>query len=377
MSAAFANASAPDSTIKVKPKQVAPPPVAQSWKAPMRMSLDGAADGVPYGLHLVGIDDKTVTLQWNNPEPMDGYYDDFEGHSDFVINSPGTVGWDFLDMDNAYTYTWAATSFPNQGSKMAFIVMNVDKTSPAVAEYPGANPYSGSKMLVDFAVDGGNNDFIISPELNFSEDFQISFRAKSYNNTYGLERVRVGYSTTGKRASDFVWVSEGDYVEVPAEWTLMSYSIPKEAKYVTINCVSQEAFMLFIDDIFVGTNKIRPMAASANKLKGFNLYRGSQKLNSELITDMVYSDNVPEYGDYTYSVTAVYSDGTESAKSTVLDVNVPDILLLPFEEDFSTWVLDADKWSTPVDDKGNPSKWSVDYYTYGLLIRAPLTSILR
>lgn len=367
MSVAFVNMSASDSIKKVKPKQVAPPPAAQSWKAPERMSLAGAADGVPYGLHLVGIDNKTVTLQWNNPEPMDGYFDDFEGHSDFVINSPGSVGWDYLDMDNAETYTWSATSFPNQGNKMAFIIMNVDKTSPSVADNPGAKPYSGSKMLADFTVDGGNNDFIISPALNFSEDFQISFRAKSYNDSYGLERIRVGYSTTGKRASDFVWVSAGDYVEVPTEWTLMSYSIPKEAKYVTINCVSQEAFMLFIDDIFIGTNKIRPMAASSNKLQGFNLYRGSQKVNSELITDMVYSDIVPDYGDYTYSVTAVYADGTESAKSNVVDVNVPDIRLLPFEDDFSSWIFDEKKWSAPVDSKGNPSKWSVDYYTYGLV----------
>ena len=288
MSAALANASVSDTIKKVKPKQVAPPPTAQSWKTLDRLSLEGAADGVPYGLHLVGVEDKTVTLQWNNPEPMDGYFDDFEGHSDFVVNSSGNIGWDYLDMDNAYTYTWTATSFPNQGGKMAFMVMNVDKTSPSVADYPAARPYSGSKMLADFAVDGGNNDFIISPELSFSEDFQISFRAKSYTESYGLERVRVGYSTTGKRASDFVWVSEGDYIEVPAEWTLISYSIPKEAKYVTINCVSQDAFILFIDDIFVGTNKIRPRAASGNKLNGFNLYRGTQKVNSELIKDMVY-----------------------------------------------------------------------------------------
>ena len=367
MSAALANASVSDTIKKVKPKQVAPPPTAQSWKTLDRLSLEGAADGVPYGLHLVGVEDKTVTLQWNNPEPMDGYFDDFEGHSDFVVNSSGNIGWDYLDMDNAYTYTWTATSFPNQGGKMAFMVMNVDKTSPSVADYPAARPYSGSKMLADFAVDGGNNDFIISPELSFSEDFQISFRAKSYTESYGLERVRVGYSTTGKRASDFVWVSEGDYIEVPAEWTLISYSIPKEAKYVTINCVSQDAFILFIDDIFVGTNKIRPRAASGNKLNGFNLYRGTQKVNSELIKDMVYADIVPEYGDYTYSVSAVYSDGTESAKSAVLSVNVPDIRLLPFEEDFSTWVLDADKWSTPVDSISEPVKWSVDYYTYGLV----------
>lgn len=368
MSMAAIGLLANDSVEKVKPKQVAPPPAAQSWEAPVRQSLSGTEDGVPDGLHVVDIDNKAITLQWNNPEPMDGYFDDFEGHSDFVVNSPGSVGWDYLDMDNANTYTWSATSFPNQGSKMAFIVFNVAKTSPSIADYPDAKPYSGNKMLVFFAAqDQSNNDYIISPELSFTEDFQVSFRARSYTDKYGLERIRVGYSTTGKLVSDFIWVSEGDYEEVPAAWTLKSYTIPKEAKYVTVNCVSNEAFMLFIDDLFVGTNQIRPKANAVNKLIGFNLYRNSEKINTELLTEMVYVDEVPDYGDYTYEVSAVYANDSESAHSKALLVNVPDIRLLPFEDDFSSWVLDEDKWSTPVDDKGNASKWSLDYYTYGLV----------
>ena len=368
MSVATIGLLANDSVEKVKPKFIAPPPAAQYWEAPVRQSLSGTDDGIPDGLHVVGIDNKMVTLQWNNPEPMDGYFDDFEGHSDFVINSPGSVGWDYLDIDNANTYTWSATSFPNQGAKMSFIVFNVAETSPSVADYPDAKPYSGNKMLAAFSsLDVPNNDYIISPELNFTEDFQVSFRARSYNNQYGLERIRVGYSTTGKRASDFVWVSEGDYEEVPAAWTLKSYSIPKEAKYVTVNCVSDEAFMLFIDDLFVGANWVRPRANATRKLIGFNLYRNSTKVNTELLTEMIYTDEVPDYGDYTYSVTAVYSDESESGYSEELAVNVPDIRLLPFEDDFSSWVLDEDKWSTPVDEKGNPSKWDIDYYTYGLV----------
>lgn len=368
MSVAAIGLLADDNVEKVKPAQVAPPPAAQYWEAPVRQSLNGTADGVPDGLHLVGVDDKAVTLRWNNPEPMDGYFDDFEGHSDFVVNSRGAVGWDYLDMDNANTVTWAATSFPNQGSKMAFIVFNVARTSPSVADNPNIQPYSGDKMLATFAVlDQQNNDYLISPGLSFTEDFQISFRARSYNDTYGLERIRVGYSTTGKRASDFVWVSEGDYEEVPVAWTLKSYRIPKEAKYVTVNCVSDDAFMLFIDDLFIGTNQVRPKANTRNKLIGFNLYRNSEKVNSELLTEVVYTDEVPDYGDYVYEVSAVYADNSESARSETVSVNVPDIRLLPFEDDFSSWVLDGEKWSTPVDDKGNASKWDIDYYSYGLV----------
>ena len=352
---------------KIKPTHHTPPPAEQNALPPTPLRLSGAEDGIPYGLSLTGIDNKEVSLRWNNPEPTNGYFEDFESHSDFVINSPGSIGWDYLDMDNEYTATWAATTFPNQGQKMAYIIMNPSKTSPSVADYPGIQPFSGEKMLMTFSVLGGNNDFIISPELNFTEEFQISFRAKSYNDTYGLERIRVGYSTSGKLASDFTFVSQNDYEEVPTEWTLYEYQIPSEAKYVTINCVSQDAFMLMIDDIFIGTNKVRPRSQSEQYITGFNLYRDNVKVNTEVLKEVFYTDIVPDYGDYVYTVTAVYADGSETGHSEPLAVNVPDIRLLPFEDSFDNWIIDPDNWETPIDDDGNNNYWGCDYYTYGLV----------
>lgn len=354
---------------KLKTKYPAAPPMAQEALAPTPIRLAGAEDGIPYGLHTVDIEEKTVTLQWNNPEPMNGYFDNFEGHADFVINSPGNIGWTYLDMDNSDTYTWAATAFPNQGQKMAFIIMNPSKTAPSVEDWPDIQPFSGSKILVSFASQTPpNNDYIISPELNFTSDFQISFQAKSYKKEYGLERVRIGYSITGKNPSDFTFVTRSPYEEVPSEWTLMQYTIPKEAKYVTINCVSNDAFMLLIDDLFIGTNKIRPRAKSTEKqVIGFNLYRNGEKVNETTIEEVVYTDNVPEFGNYQYTVSSVYSDNSESEQSAALNVEVPDTRLLPFEDDFSNWILDPDKWSTPVDEEGNENKWKIDYFTYGLV----------
>lgn len=354
--------------LKVLPKHPSAPPAAQDALAPIPIRLSGASDGVPYGLHTVSIEEKTVTIQWNNPEPMDGYFEDFEGHPDFVINSPGAIGWDYLDLDNANTYTWTATTFPNQGQKMAYIIMNPSKTAPSTAGRPDFIPFSGNKMLMSFCAEKQNNDYIISPELNFTKDFQFSFQAKSYTEQYGLERFRVGYSTTGKRPSDFTFVSESPYEEAPAKWTLMQYTIPKEAKYVTINCVSNDAFMFLVDDIFIGTNKVRPKVKSVEKqLIGFNVYRNGKKLNDTPTDKVIYTDNVSEFGDYQYTVSCVYSDNSESAQSDVLDVNVPDTRLLPFEDDFSSWTLNPEKWSTPVDEKGNESKWKVDYFVYGLV----------
>lgn len=361
------NVTMAQESMKVKPQHAAPPPAEQRSNHATPLNLQGASNGAPYGLEQVNLNNKTVSLRWNTPEATNGYFEDFEGHSDFVINSPGNIGWDYLDGDNQDTYTWAATSFPNQGQRMAFVIMNPSQTSPSVEEWPEYQPFSGKKMLVGFTVDGGNNDFIFSPMLNFEEDFQISFRARSYTEQYGKERIRVGYSTTGKRPSDFTWVSAGNYEEVPAAWTLYKYSIPKEAKYVTINCVSYEAFMLMIDDIYIGTNIVRPRSQSKQKVQGFNIYRNGEKINQQLCTEVTYTDIVPEYGTYNYAVKAVYTDGNESESSNTLEIDFPDIRLLPFFDDFNTWVLDTEKWSTPIDADGNENKWRVDYYTYGLV----------
>ncbi len=354
-----------DTTMKVKSSASTQNFTAVAPITPQR--LTAAEDGAPYGLQLLSIDNKMVTLRWNNPEATNGYFEDFEAHEDFAINSPGNIGWSYLDMDNEDTYTWTATSFPTQGQKMAYVIMNPATTTPSVADWPAFQPYSGTKMLVSFTVDGGNNDYIISPQLNFEENFQISFRAKSYTDAYGPERIRVGYSTTGTQASNFTFVNEGKYIEVPTDWQLYKFDIPQDAKYVTINCVSHEAFMLLIDDIFVGTNRVRPQAPAQSHLEGFNLYRNNDKVNDELITEVTYTDNVPLYGTYQYKISAVYSDGREVMQEQHIEVEVPDIRLLPFEDNFDKNILEEDKWSTPVDEQGNESRWSSSYHPYGLV----------
>lgn len=345
--------------------------------------LAGSADGVPYGLRCDMVSDKTVKISWNTPEAVDGYFDDFEDHDDFAVNSPGKVGWSYIDGDNKYTYTWSACSFKNQGQKMAFIVMNPSQTTPSVEANPKYVPTSGSKMLATMcSVGAPNNDWIISPELHFTENFKFSFKAKSYR-TDGIspERIRVGYSTNGKSQSSFKFVTPEPYIELPDVWDLYEFQIPKEAKYVCINCVSDDAFMLLIDDIMIGTNEIRPNIMddpnaslslhqnriAGKRLTGFNVYRDGKKVNSELVKEVRYTDTADTYAEHAYTVTAVYSDGTESAQSQSIKVDVVDPRLLPFEDDFDDWTLHPEKWNTPENPVGTENNWGIDYYTYGLV----------
>lgn len=365
-----------DESEKVRPSQKLMEKALHIKSAAPMQALAQDANGAPYNLRLTGVNEHTVSLAWTSPEPVDGFLEDFEGHNDFAINSPGSIGWTYIDADNKPTYTWQACTFPTQGQKMAYVVMNPWQTVPAVNDNPNYKPHSGQKMLVDFcAVDAQNNDYIISPRLNFDADFQISFWARSYKTgeNYNAERIRVGYSTTGTQPSDFTFVNESPYVELPDEWTLVAYDIPKDARYVTINCVSDDAFMLLIDDIFVGTNKVRPesanmaRAAAKNPVVGFNVYRNGEKLNSQPVESVSYTDEVPDYGDYQYTVAAVKKDGSVSEQSVALNVNVPDTRMLPFFDDFDDWTLHEEKWSKTQDDGSTESKWSIDYYEYGLI----------
>lgn len=365
-----------DESEKVRPSQKLMEKALHSKATAPMQALAQDANGAPYNLRLTGVNEHTVSLAWTSPEPVDGFLEDFEGHNDFAINSPGSIGWTYIDADNKPTYTWQACTFPTQGQKMAYVVMNPWQTVPAVNDNPNYKPHSGQKMLVDFcAVDAQNNDYIISPRLNFDADFQISFWARSYKtgDNYNAERIRVGYSTTGTQPSDFTFVNESPYVELPDKWTLVAYDIPKEARYVTINCVSNDAFMLLIDDIFVGTNKVRPesanmaRAAAKNPVVGFNVYRNGEKLNSKPVESVSYTDEVPDYGDYQYTVAAVKKDGSVSEQSVVLNVNVPDTRMLPFFDDFDDWTLHEEKWSKTQQDGSTESKWSIDYYEYGLI----------
>ncbi|MDR2358647.1 MAG: T9SS type A sorting domain-containing protein, partial [Prevotellaceae bacterium] len=67
--------------------------------------------------------------------------------------------------------------------------------------------------------------------------------------------------------------------EVPDTWTKYSYTIPAEAKYVAINGVSNNSFILFIDDIAIG---IGPVPVSAPAKLSANASAVAQPLSATL-----------------------------------------------------------------------------------------------
>jgi PKD repeat protein len=196
-------------------------------------------------------DTTAVNLAWEHGtphyKPGDNIFDDAEEYTAFTINPNGYYPWSYIDGDGATTYGVGGVAFPGSGSPMAFIAFN----SSGIIEYEAK---SGTNYFASIASrTPPNNDWLISPELGFEEEFTVSFWAKSMTDDYGLERFRVVYSTGGNSQADFTNVLTTEpYVQAPTAWTQYTYQVPADAKYVAINTVSDDAFLFAVDDIFIG-----------------------------------------------------------------------------------------------------------------------------
>ena len=186
---------------------------------------------------------------------------------------------------------------------------------------PKIRPRSGEKYLASFpARPGANNDFIISPELNFNRNFILKFYAKSYTEDYGKELMNVGYSVTGNDATDFIWLNGEKPIEVPmGNWTEYKYTIPAEAKYITINCVSNNIFVFMVDDIFIGVEL--PEGVDLNNMKeniSFEVYLDGEKINTTQQSNYLFSGL--NKGKHKAGVKAVFSSVTTPMTEIEFDV---------------------------------------------------------
>ena len=178
----------------------------------------------------------------------------FELYDDFILEFQP---WIQYDLDGLGTYTIQDTEFTNQGYTGSFIIFNPTATVPAMSS--SWTPHSGEKYAGCMAANGGvNNDWLVSPQMDIEEGDSLVFWAKSVSASY-IERFRVGASLSGSEPEDFTTISDDynaaghDYIE-PSAAAWQRYSLPlseyagTETRF-SINCISDDAFMLIIDDI--------------------------------------------------------------------------------------------------------------------------------
>lgn len=222
-------------------------------------------------------DNGEVELTWNTPNIKDSYrigddiFEDVEGHTPFTLDSREIYGWTYIDGDGGTPMKivyYSTDDYPNSGIPGSFIVYNPYAVDPPITE-PMFAAHSGKQFFAcpfNWEEGKANDDWIVSPELGFTSDFTFSFWAKTFYSNYGQDRIKVAYSTTGNNKADFTnFVNLGGMYgfNVANDWTKYEYTIPANAKYVAINCISNRTYMLMLDDIFIGTG-IAPESIEVN-----------------------------------------------------------------------------------------------------------------
>lgn len=174
----------------------------------------------------------------------------FENHPNFALEF---APWTLIDVDQSGTYGFEGISFTNSGSPMAFIIFNPSATTPPLTTM---TPHGGAKTAACFASTvPANNDWLISPQTALGTQSSFSFWARSQTAEWGLERMRVGISTSDvPNPSSFVYLTGTSYVQVPITWTEYVYDLSAyngQNVWLGIQCVSNDAFVLYVDDFSI------------------------------------------------------------------------------------------------------------------------------
>lgn len=220
----------------------------------------------------------------------------FESYPDFSLDfNP----WTTRDVDGSATYGIENVTYTHIYEPMAFMAFNPASTTPTLSGDPAMQPHTGSKFAACFAATAPpNNDWIISPQIALGSNGHLKFWVKSYTDQWGLERYRVGISTTNTEPGSFTFISSGSYLEAPVgTWTQMDFNLSAYAGmniYVGIQCVSSDAFIFMLDDIEVTSE-----ASTSSSLTGkvTDAINGNPIANA-LVSIAGLTDYTDANGDY-------------------------------------------------------------------------------
>ena len=196
--------------------------------------------------NVVLLVEQTTPLNFNLSPVTTIIADGFESYDNFAIEFEP---WTLVDVDQGATYGIDDFTWQNAHEPQAFIIFNPTSTTPPLIQYIQA--LGGNKMAVCFASTNiANNDWLITRGFKGGEE--LNFWARSLTDAHGLERFKVGVSTTGTDPATFTIISGNNYVEAPEEWTYYSYdltSYTQEHIYVGIQCVSNDAMAFMVDNV--------------------------------------------------------------------------------------------------------------------------------
>lgn len=268
-----------------------------------------------------------ILLSWSTPDTQDAFAglvnEDFESATSFAHEYEG---WTFIDRDESPVGGFNSISIPgieSRKSLCSFFVFDCEGAQYNVTF--SAN--SGTKYLASlYRADGGvADDWAISPMLAGIAQ-TITFHARSYSDQYP-EKIEMLYSTGSLNPDDFIIVAADNAVpslmaadQSTAIWMEYSFEVPEGAKYFAIRSCAQDGFMLELDDF-----EFLPDGADVDvKITGYDIYRDSQCITEEPVTDCSYFDTTAGIGSHDYVVVTVYGD-EKSAPSNMANIDFTDV----------------------------------------------------
>ena len=191
-------------------------------------SLTGDEDSSNDEISIIIISEEATNCPDNYELPI-AWRDNFECYDPFIISDIGD--WIMYDLDGGTTWGANAVDFENESYVGTGIIYNDELATVTGAEVPEWNTFEGDQGLYFIASGSGgtttpNDDWMISPEfsLNNISSPIFSFKAKSVNDTYGLERIQIYVGNT-VNYNDFTMISSGNYIEVPTDWTTYEFDL--------------------------------------------------------------------------------------------------------------------------------------------------------
>ncbi|MDY4627061.1 MAG: choice-of-anchor J domain-containing protein [Prevotella sp.] len=257
----------------------------------------------------------TVSLNWIPANQYrHGLYDNFDNAEAFSIEPE--EGWTFVDGDDSYSFSNTKIDYPNEGARMAAMYYKPALTTPRDSDLLD----EGDNQMLTFTSSNvlqiKNNDWVMTPELDYAGPLEADFRLRTRHPSYGTEKLVVEYSLTGNESECFKPVA--DTLEVKSKtWTDYRVSLPAGTKYVALHYASKYTYNLFVDNFYVG------QSGQYAPLTGFKLYRDGVAVDSLAESARDYTDRGVAEGQHTYIIETLYANGAKAQKAIDVTVGTP------------------------------------------------------
>lgn len=266
------------------------------------------------------VNDGDVILCWKEPTEKGAVTDDVESYKDWAIDNIGE--WTMFDGEYAPTnyINWNLGEYPNATARKAFQICNTSTLGIDIWEQ--GKTHSGNKMFMAVASVGYvNNDWLISPRLNGGEQW-ISFFARSFTlDDTPAERMNVWYSMTDTDPVNFITLTP-NYIELGETWQEYRFLLPEGARYFAVNCVSDDAFAMFVDDL-----TFNDMSVPLWNLTGYEVICNGATIAT--VSEPTYTHTG---GKGQYAVRPVYAEGNgpfcdpvEVTVSSIAEIGEPGV----------------------------------------------------